>query len=149
MLALAAPFALPVDWSILDVTLGVVAHQVVVHKRKIVGLFVEPHQGATDLGRVRVDQLGKVADAEAVRSDLVPIDVPLLRFLMLQVPLAQQVPHHVRRGIIHPVEPLHTDALTGVPETLRIVAIVMGKLATFCVEFGQMCEFVVPAQFLH
>lgn len=66
VLALAAPFALPVDWSILDVTLGVVAHQVVMHKRKIVGLFVEPHQGATDLGRVRVDQLGKVADAEAV-----------------------------------------------------------------------------------
>lgn len=87
-------------------------------------------------------QAGKISP---VRSDLVPIDVPLLRFLMLQVPLAQQVPHHVRRGIIHPVEPLHTDALTGVPETLRIVAIVMGKLATFCVEFGQMCEFVVPA----
>lgn len=89
-------------------------------------------------------QAGKISP---VRSDLVPIDVPLLRFLMLQVPLAQQVPHHVRRGIIHPVEPLHTDALTGVPETLRIVAIVMGKLATFCVEFGQMCEFVVPALF--
>lgn len=106
---------------------------------------MEPHQGAADLGRVRVDHLGEVADAEAVRSDLVPIDVSLLGFFVLQVPLAQQISHHVRRSVVHSVEPLHADALTSIPEAIRIVALVMSKLTTFGIIFCQMGQLVIPA----
>lgn len=98
-------------------------------------MFEESDQRAAYFGGVRVDQLGEMADFEAVRGHHETVQIALFRFLVLEVPFPDQISHDTGCRVVHTVEPLHTDALACVAEMGGIVALIVGKVATFGIVF--------------
>lgn len=135
MLTFAAPFALSVDWSVLDVAFRVVADQIVMQELKVVVVLEESDQRTPDLRSVRVNHLGKMTNYEAASIRLKVVQISLFGLLVFEVPLPHKITYDLGGRQVHAMEPLHSDALSGMPELVGVVALIVFKVATFSIVF--------------